>query len=65
LCLSFDNENYPSEVIANKERWGEMDFAGFLKRNRREAREPELIACARHLRSKYEKVGGVGYCYGG
>lgn len=52
-------------MIANQERWGEMDFPGFLKRNSRENREPEVIACARHLRSKYEKVAGVGYCYGG
>ncbi|KAI1080839.1 dienelactone hydrolase family protein [Whalleya microplaca] len=42
-----------------------LDFPGFMKRNAREIREPEVFACARALRLKYKKVGAVGYCFGG
>jgi len=36
-----------------------------MSRNNKEIRRPEIIACAGALRSKYNKVGAVGYCYGG
>jgi len=47
------------------ERWGELDLPSFLRRNGRHAREGEILAFARALRGKYDKVGAVGYCYGG
>jgi dienelactone hydrolase len=46
-------------------RWGGIDMPGFMKRNAREMREPEIFACARELRGKYKKLGTVGYCFGG
>ena len=38
---------------------------GFLGRNSRDIREPEIFECAKKLCSEYGKVGAVGYCYGG
>jgi dienelactone hydrolase len=46
-------------------RWGDIDMVGFQKRNSREVREPEIFAAAKELREKYEKLGTVGYCFGG
>jgi dienelactone hydrolase len=48
-----------------KGRWHEFDLAGYIKRNSRDIREPEIFDCARALRAKYKKVGAVGFCYGG
>lgn len=46
-------------------KWDEIDLPGFLEKNSRELREPEIFDCARALRQKYNKVGAVGFCYGG
>jgi dienelactone hydrolase len=43
----------------------ELNLDAYLTANSREARSPEIIACARHLRAQYSKVGAIGYCYGG
>jgi dienelactone hydrolase len=42
-----------------------LDMPGFLKRNARDIREPEIFETARALRAKYKKVGAVGFCFGG
>lgn len=48
------------DMAAIKEgRWGDVDMQGFKKRNSREAREPEIFACARELRGKYKKLGTI------
>ena len=62
---SFGGESLPSAILSDESRWGELDIAGFTKKNSRDIREPEIFACARELRSKYKKVGAVGYCFGG
>ncbi|EAA32437.1 alpha/beta-hydrolase [Neurospora crassa] len=58
----------PPELVL-EERWGEIDIARFMKENAREVREPEIFAFAKALKSAegggFEKVGAVGYCYGG
>ena len=52
------------KIIEGKGR--ELDIAGFIKRNSRAIREPEIFACAKALRSSgFNKIGTVGYCYGG
>lgn len=38
---------------------------GFLARNSKEIRKPEIMECAKILRAKYHKVGAIGYCWGG
>ncbi|KAK0619179.1 dienelactone hydrolase family protein [Immersiella caudata] len=52
-----------SAILA--ERWAELDLPSFLSRNGREAREAEIISFAKELRTKHEKLGAVGFCYGG
>lgn len=42
-----------------------LDFPGFIGRNSKEIREPEIFACAKALKSQFKKVGAIGYCYGG
>jgi dienelactone hydrolase len=60
----FGGEALPFGPIING-NWHEIDVPGFVKKNSREIREPEIFDCARALRQKFKKVGGVGFCYGG
>jgi dienelactone hydrolase len=60
----FGGEALPFEPIIN-ERWHEFDLMGYMTKNARELREPEIFECAQALRAKYKKVGAVGFCYGG
>jgi dienelactone hydrolase len=60
----FDGEILPFEPILAG-RFHEVDFAGFLARNARAIREPEIIDAARVLRQRYKKLGAIGFCYGG
>jgi dienelactone hydrolase len=60
----FAGEVLPSEAIIHR-RWHEIDVPGFLKKNSRDIREPEIFECARVLRARYKKLGAVGFCYGG
>jgi dienelactone hydrolase len=55
LVNSFDNKPLPAE----------LNLDAYLTANSREARSPEILACARHLRAQYSRVGAIGYCYGG
>lgn len=56
----------PIEIILDESRWkDELDLEGFHQRFARSVKEPEVLAAAEHLRSKYKKVGAVGYCFGG
>lgn len=54
----------PAGPIARGE-WQDLDLPGFLAKNSREVREPEIFAFARALRARYRRVGAVGFCYGG
>ncbi len=54
----------PFEPVLNG-RFHELDMETFRENNGRESREAEIFACARALREKYQKVGAVGFCYGG
>ncbi|KAJ5752449.1 dienelactone hydrolase family protein [Penicillium odoratum] len=62
----FGGEVLDFDLVA-AEKFAELDVEGFVQRNSREKREPEIFACARALKHElgYEKVGAVGYCYGG
>ncbi|KAK3328109.1 Alpha/Beta hydrolase protein [Cercophora scortea] len=46
-------------------RFEELDLAGWLARNGRAVREPEIFTYARALRGKHTRLGAVGFCYGG
>jgi dienelactone hydrolase len=60
----FGGEVLDSAAIL-EERWADIDLPGFMQRNARGVREPEIFAAARELRDKYEKLGTAGYCFGG
>ena len=60
----FGGEILPFEPLC-KGRFEEIDLQGYLTRNSRAVREPEIFDCARALRKKYKKVAAVGFCYGG
>ncbi|KIX06661.1 uncharacterized protein Z518_04637 [Rhinocladiella mackenziei CBS 650.93] len=60
----FGGEVLPFEAI-NQGHWHEIDLAGFMKNNSRDARQPEIFEFDKALRGKYQKVGAVGFCYGG
>lgn len=53
--------------LIKAEKFAELDLGPFLARHSRENREPEIFECARALKRDlgFEKVGAVGYCYGG
>jgi dienelactone hydrolase len=62
----FGGEVVPVEpVLAG--RFGEIDLPSIMARNAREIREPEIVGFARALRGtgRYERVGAIGFCYGG
>ncbi|KAG7289290.1 hypothetical protein NEMBOFW57_005656 [Staphylotrichum longicolle] len=48
-------------------RWDEIDLEGWRARNARAVREPEIVAFARVLKEsgRYERVGAIGFCWGG
>ncbi|KAK1757056.1 alpha/beta-hydrolase [Echria macrotheca] len=61
----FGGETLPIDLVLAA-RWAELDLHGFIGRNSREIREPEIIGFARALRAaNYDKVGAIGFCYGG
>jgi dienelactone hydrolase len=66
LVNSFDNKPLPADILTTREPpLPELNLDTYLTANSREARSPEILACARHLRAQYSKVGAIGYCYGG
>ncbi|KAL2022374.1 hypothetical protein VTK56DRAFT_5441 [Thermocarpiscus australiensis] len=60
----FGGEVLPFEPILAG-RYHEVDLQGFLARNARTVREPEILGYARVLRGMYDRVGAIGFCYGG
>ncbi|KAI1504805.1 putative hydrolase, partial [Biscogniauxia marginata] len=61
----FGGEVLPTDILLDQSRWGELDLPGFTKRHSREIRRGEIFDFAKALRSKYKRVGAVGFCYGG
>lgn len=55
----------PEKIIHGNWADPALDMEGFMKRNAREIREPEIFETARVLRAQYKKLGAVGFCYGG
>ena len=44
--------------------WDKLDLPGFLERNAKEIRLPEMLAVCRELKLRYKRLGAVGFCYG-
>lgn len=57
----------PLDILLDQSRWGELDITGFMSHHSKEIREPEMVKCAKALRSEhgFSSVGTVGFCYGG
>ena len=57
----------PLDVVLDESRWSELDLPGFLGRNTKAIREPEIFDCAKALRSEhgYSSIGAIGFCFGG
>jgi dienelactone hydrolase len=60
----FGGEKLPQDLVLQG-RFGEIDMAGFLSRNGRQQREPEIVRCAQALRENYSFVAAIGFCFGG
>lgn len=63
--ISFDGEVVAPEVLEDPEKRKTFDLMGFIGRNSKDLRQPEIEACAKELKSQYKKVGAIGFCYGG
>lgn len=61
----FGGEVIPPGSFSKPPEERNFDLPGFMARNGKEAREPEIVACAQTLRAQYKKVGTIGFCYGG
>lgn len=70
-CTVYIPDFFDGEVLSFapvlQDRWDELDVPDFVQRNGRDVREPEIFACARALKGEegFERVGVVGFCYGG
>lgn len=55
------------DILLDQSRWGELDIPGYMNRQSKEIREPEMVNCVKALRSEhiFSFVGAVGFCYGG
>jgi hypothetical protein len=61
LVNSFNNNPLPPDILTTREPpLPELSLDAYLRANSREARSPEIMACARHLRTQYSKVGAIG-----
>lgn len=61
---SFGGEVVDPEALEDPKRREAFDLMGFLGRNSKDVRFPEITAVAKELKSQYKKVGAIGYCYG-
>jgi dienelactone hydrolase len=61
----FGGQVIDPSIIANPNRWNEFDLEGWHKRNAKDVRWPEIVRVAKALKERYQKVGVIGYCYGG
>ena len=62
---SFGGEVLPVNIILDPSQWGKLNLPEFLKRNSKAVRTPEILECAKLLRSKYKRTGAIGFCFGG
>ncbi|MCJ1471883.1 hypothetical protein MMC13_000524 [Lambiella insularis] len=63
--LLADHYAAEADVTHDRRDWDKLDMAGFLTRNSKKVRTPEIFECAKTLRSQYKKVGVIGFCWGG
>ena len=49
MCPSFGGEVLPTEILKDTSQLNKIDLPGFLSRNSKEIREPELLRFATEL----------------
>jgi dienelactone hydrolase len=67
LLFSFGGEVVSTDIVRDHKKFEEFDFAGFISRNSKTIREPEIFESAIALRTehKYARLGTIGFCFGG
>ncbi|GAB1314700.1 Dienelactone hydrolase domain-containing protein [Madurella fahalii] len=60
----FGGERLPLDAMLAGD-WAALNLPSFVTRNTRAIREPEIVGYARALRGRHERVGAVGFCFGG
>ncbi|KAL3440785.1 Alpha/Beta hydrolase protein [Aspergillus insuetus] len=61
----FGGEELPLDILQEPSRWHELDLPAFISRHSKKIREPDIIECAKALRSTHQRTAAVGFCYGG
>ncbi|KAK5043520.1 hypothetical protein LTR84_011451 [Exophiala bonariae] len=61
----FDGEVISPEMLEDPEKAKSFTIMVWFGRHNKAKRGPEIIAVTEELHSKYEKVGVLGFCYGG
>ncbi|GLA18164.1 hypothetical protein AnigIFM62618_005319 [Aspergillus niger] len=61
----FGGEVIPADTVRDFAKLRQLDMPAFLARNSKITREHEIVECAQALRSKYRKLGTIGFCFGG
>ncbi|KAF3407362.1 hypothetical protein DPV78_000305 [Talaromyces pinophilus] len=63
----FGGEQQPLEILLDQSQWNKLDLPGFMTRNSKAIREPEIFNFARALRSDhgFSSIGAIGFCFGG
>ena len=67
VIRQFGGEIVIPETMENSDPEKPFDLGAFLGRNSKEIRGPEIFACAKALKQEltFQKVGIIGFCYGG
>ncbi|KIX93007.1 uncharacterized protein Z520_11280 [Fonsecaea multimorphosa CBS 102226] len=61
----FGGEVLPVDIILDPKEWDKLDLPNFEKRNSKATRTPEIFESAKELKSRHERVGAIGFCFGG
>ncbi|KAF5232148.1 hypothetical protein FANTH_13145 [Fusarium anthophilum] len=62
---SYGGEVLPTDILMDMSQLHKLDMPGFMARNSKEVRGPEIFNFAATLWSQYNRVGAVGFCWGG
>ncbi|KAF2185588.1 endo-1,3-1,4-beta-D-glucanase [Zopfia rhizophila CBS 207.26] len=61
----FGGEVVSEETMDDPAKREAFNVMSFIGRNSKDKRFPEIMSCAKALKSQFPKVGAIGFCYGG
>ncbi|PGH27728.1 hypothetical protein AJ80_00515 [Polytolypa hystricis UAMH7299] len=61
----FGGESIAPDIIYDLVKRAAYDIPGFISRNSKEIREPQITSVAKALKAQYKSVGAIGFCWGG